>query len=179
MRNEPYKSRKKGLANSPDSLIDEIPVEIRHEMYHTATGDGRKKGQFKDGNPGRPQLSLTHKTRLFLNELMDIYHEIGGKEKYILHLKSNQTAYEKFIDKITRVACQLEEKDKTLTLQGQITHEHKFGFTPELVAEVVNQITAGVISENELLSLPMPESPEEDKAVLNQVVDADFKEVEP
>ena len=64
-----------------------------------------------------------------------------------------------------------------LKIEGQLTHEHRFGFTPEAISLIMHEIQQGAIDEKGLLGLPVPELPEEDKARLGDVVEGEFEEV--
>lgn len=137
-------------------------------------------GKFKKGNPGHLKGSIHEKTRQFFKDLIGVYAELGGKTFLLQHIQGNPGNYEKLLDRIMKIASTMEEKDKTLEIKGGMIHEHRYGFSPEMVAAVMGQIIQGQVSEDHLLAEPIPDTPEEDRIMIPEkapVVDATFTEV--
>jgi hypothetical protein len=151
----------------------EVPI-----IYTGKHKNAPHAGDFKVGNKESKSGTLRRKTQALLEEFFEIYRRLGGAEKYLMHVKDSPGAYEKFIDRLMKICSDVSAVERTLKIEGQLTHEHKFGFTPEAISHIMYEIQSGVIDEKGFLGLPMPELPEEDRARLSDVVDGEFKEVE-
>ena len=114
-------------------------------------------------------------SKQFLKDIEWAYNKLGGKKFVLAHIKNNPKFSEKFLDKLTKVATSELDREKKLEVSGSIHHQHdhthKYGFSVEQVAGLMQQIRAGEINIKSLLDSPVPALPEGEQHILADVVD--------
>ena len=94
------------------------------------------------------KTDLKARARAFLQDLLDVAEEIDGKGKgfkktLLKHLKGDPKYLDKFLDRLCSLAAQLENKEKTLNVKGNVDLQLKqFGFTHEMLMKEMQRIKA-------------------------------------
>ena len=136
------------------------PKKQRHPKANETT--------FKKGHTKHPQANkgkgYSKETKKFIGDLFKIYRKVGGRKFLLNHIKNNVALSEKFLERLTKIAMKEIERDIKISMEvsGDVshTHLHKYGFTPEAVAMLMESFKSGAIDVESFRLDPIPELPE-------------------
>lgn len=130
-----------------------------------------------DPPPVKMTKKLKEKTlaQVMLDDLKQVYFELGGKEFVINHVRSSPNYKQKMIESLTKLAAKQIESDMRVSVSGTVDHVHRFGFTPETIITMMQKLqTDGNLNWKQLEALPVPQDVTEDQPA-QKPIDAEFK----
>jgi len=152
-----------------------MPIKRGSNLIEDGKATRFQKGMEKHPNAGAPFKPEFHGGKFskeFVKDMAWAYKKIGGKRWILAHIRRDPKLSEKFLDKLIKISTAQIARESELKISGHMEHDHRYGFNPEGLMDILNQFKiAGDININLLMQAPIPKLPEAEKHILADVVD--------
>lgn len=125
-----------------------------------------KKGHKKlpGAAPRQEHRGFAEKTNKFIDDMFTVYGQLGGDKGLLAHVRGDEKLREKFYAKMIQITTKVLDREAKISLEVtgglEHTHIHRYGFSPESVAVMMEGIKAGTIDVGDFAGEGVPELPE-------------------